>query len=91
MRSKDLRDLIKAIADLESRVSRLEEVLEALKRSPSAGPSGWEEVYEEDGYVVVRGGMFGEHVVVTPDGEQHPYADLRTAKEAIKKMKRARA
>jgi hypothetical protein len=88
MSSKVIEGLIKSVSDLEARVARLEARVARLEReSAVAGPAGWVTVYEEDGYSVVRGGLFGEYVVVAPDGEQYPYASLKSAKEAIKKLK----
>jgi hypothetical protein len=88
MSSKVIESLMKSISDLEARVDRLEKRVERLERErAAAGPAGWVTVYEEDGYVVLRGGLFGEYVVVTPEGEQYPYASLKSAKEAIKKLK----
>jgi hypothetical protein len=88
MSSKVIEGLIKSLSDLEARVARLEKRVERLERERAfAGPAEWVTVYEEDGYVVLRGGLFGEYVVVAPDGEQYSYASLKSAKEAIKKLK----
>jgi hypothetical protein len=92
MSSKVIEGLIKSVSDLEARVARLEERVGRLERERAfAGPAEWVTVYEEGGYVVLRGGLFGEYVVVTPEGERLPYASLKSAIALIKSRLAAKA
>jgi hypothetical protein len=78
----EIDELREAIEKLEKRVKKLER---ELRRS--AASSGEEVVFEEDGYMIVRAGLFGEYIVVTPDGREYPYTDLNRAKKVLEMLK----
>jgi len=80
----EIDELREALERLERRVKRLES---QLRRSSISFPSESEVILEDDGYMIVRGGFFGEYIVVTPDGEQYPYSDLGRAKKVLERLK----
>jgi hypothetical protein len=81
---EEVKVLEKRVDKLEKRVNRLEKDFEKFAGTIPTP----EVVYSEDNYRVIKSTeIFGGYVVVTPEGEQYPYGDLKRAIEVLKKLK----
>ena len=78
-----IKALEKRVDKLEKMVDKIEKTLKEAVITPPANI-----VYREDDYVIVKStDLFGGYIVVTPEGKQYPYADLKRAMQVLKMLK----